>query len=240
MTALALRSVTAFYGGLAAVRDLELTLGVKEVVGLLGPNGAGKTTVLRAVSGMVKTTGGIEVFGTDTAGMRTEQIARLGVAHVPAGRGTFPELTVQENLDLALGLRPRQERHRRAADLDSVLEYFPVLGEYRRRRAGALSGGQQQMLAIARGLLTRPRILMVDEPTLGLAPQLAREILLQLRNLRDAWGISVLLVEQNAALALDVTDRVYVLAAGRVDRVSTASELTLADLAKSSYLGGTS
>jgi len=237
MNALELRGVSAYYGQVQALRGIDLALAEGEVVSLLGPNGAGKTTTLRAVSRMVRTSGTIEVYGRSISRQRPENVARLGVAHVPAGRGTFSDLTVQENLSLASGMRPRSTSGLVSADLDAVFGYFPILATFRDRRARALSGGQQQMLAIARGLLSRPRILMIDEPTLGLAPQLAREILGQLRTLRDDWNLSILLAEQNAALALHVTDRVYVLESGTVRLVRAAAELTLADVAASSYLG---
>ena len=237
MRALELRGVSAYYGQVQALRGIDLALAEGEVVSLLGPNGAGKTTTLRAVSRMVRTSGTIEVHGRSVNRQRPENVARLGVAHVPAGRGTFSDLTVQENLSLASGMRPRSMSGLASTDLDAVFGYFPILATFRDRRARALSGGQQQMLAIARGLLSRPRILMIDEPTLGLAPQRARDILGRLRTLRDDWNNSILLAEQNAALALQVTDRVYVLESGTVRLARAAAELTLADVAASSYLG---
>jgi branched-chain amino acid transport system ATP-binding protein len=236
MNVLELRGVSAFYGGVQALREVDIHLGENEVVGILGPNGAGKTTTLRALSRLVRTTGEVTVLGRSVGRLAPEAVARLGVAHVPAGRGTFTDLTVDDNILVASQLRPAAMRSQTNADVDTVFGYFPILAEFRHRRAGSLSGGQQQMLAIARGLLTRPRVLMVDEPTLGLAPQLAREILSRLHALRDEWNLSILLVEQNAALALGVTDRVYVLESGQVKLSSSSADLTLADLASSSYL----
>lgn len=236
MNVLELRGVNAFYGKVQALRNLDIHVEENEVVGILGPNGAGKTTALRSLSRLVRTTGEVTILGESVVRLNPETVARRGVAHVPAGRGTFVELTVGENLLLASQLRPSAMTRQAKDDLDTIFGYFPILAEYRHLRAGSLSGGQQQMLAMARGLLTRPKILMVDEPTLGLAPQLAREILSRLRALRDEWNLSILLVEQNAALALQVTDRVYVFESGRVKLSSRSEDLTLADLASSSYL----
>jgi branched-chain amino acid transport system ATP-binding protein len=234
---LELRQVRAAYGQVRVLHDVSLTVGPGELVALLGANGAGKTTVLRCVSRTLDAQGELTLSGQSIARRSTEAVAQMGVAHVPEGRGTFTDLTVVENLLLGARARARSLRSEMDRDLEAIYGYFPMLAEYRHRPAGLLSGGQQQMLALARALLARPRLLMIDEPSLGLAPMVARDIIALIGRLRTEWSLAVLLVEQNARLALDVADRAYVLQSGRVITSGTASELRKSDLLRSSYLG---
>jgi branched-chain amino acid transport system ATP-binding protein len=229
---LRLRGVAAFYGRVQALFGVDLDVGPGELVALLGANGAGKSTVLRAISRLVRTSGELSVNEHDLTRLSTDAVAR-----VPEGRGTFTELTVRENLTLAARARARRDRHLVVEDTQNVFEYFPSLKEFADRTAGSLSGGQQQMLAIARGVLARPQLLLVDEPSLGLAPMLAREILGRLGALRERWGLAILLAEQNAALALDVADRALILESGRVVASGRADELRRSDVVRASYLG---
>lgn len=235
MSLLQLDDVDAFYGRLQALRSLTIEVGEGEMVGILGPNGAGKTTTLRAISGLVRTTGRIELRGRDLTHLAADAIARAGIAHVPEGRGTFPQLSTRENLAVSAAARLRGRRAVRSA-VDEVLTYLPQLADHLDRPAGLLSGGQQQLLAIGRGLLSKPSLLMVDEPTLGLAPKLAQELVAHLRRLQQEVGFSVLLVEQNAALALGATDRVYVLDNGEAVEAASASALNVEGLSRR-YLG---
>jgi branched-chain amino acid transport system ATP-binding protein len=202
---------------------------------ILGANGAGKTTTLRAVCGMIKTAGEIRFDGQRIDGRATEDIVRLGIAHVPEGRGTFINLTVEENL--RLGAYGRRERGGLDEDFARVYQYFPVLHERRDQTAGTLSGGEQQMLAVARALMLRPRLLLLDEPSLGLAPLVVREIFRIVRTINRDQGVSVLLVEQNAAIALALADRAYLLETGRVVMSGAASELQKDESIRRSYLG---
>ncbi|HET8577900.1 MAG TPA: ABC transporter ATP-binding protein [Methylomirabilota bacterium] len=234
-TLLEARRLEATYGRTKVLHGLDFVVEEGGITTILGANGAGKTTTLRAVSGMVKTAGEVYFAGQRIDGRTTEDIARLGVAHVPEGRGTFVQLTVEENLRLgAYG-------HREGADfgreLARVCGYFPVLAERRRQIAGTLSGGEQQMLAIARGLMLRPRMLLLDEPSLGLAPMLVREIFRIVRAINQEERVSVLLVEQNASLALTLADHVYLLETGRVVMSGPASDLQKNDAIRRSYLG---
>ena len=238
MTAvLELADVRASYDGVQALHGLDLVVGEGEMVALLGANGAGKTTTLRAVSGTVRVTGHVRFDGRDVAGSAPHRVAALGIGHVPEGRGTFVDLTVAENLTLGTLARGRRLRNSIAADLDVVHELFPVLRESADRRAGALSGGQQQMLAIARAMLGRPRLLLVDEPSLGLAPMVTTEILRALRRLQGEWELSVLLAEQNARRALAIVDRAYVLESGRGVASGTAAQLQGDTAVQDAYLG---
>jgi branched-chain amino acid transport system ATP-binding protein len=202
---------------------------------ILGANGAGKTTSLRAVCGMVKTSGEIRFDGRRIDGRATEDIVRLGIAHVPEGRGTFVNLTVDENL--RLGAYGRRARGGLADDFERVYQYFPVLRQRRGQLAGTLSGGEQQMLAVARALMLRPRLLLLDEPSLGLAPLVVREIFRIVRAINRDEGVSVLLVEQNAAIALALADHAYLLETGRVVMSGAASELQRDESIRRSYLG---
>jgi branched-chain amino acid transport system ATP-binding protein len=230
---LALAEVDARYGPVQALRGVSLTVEEGEIVAILGANGAGKTTTLRAISGTVKRSGRIELAGRPLGRRGPESTARLGVAHVPEGRGTFSELTVWENLRLGAHVR----RGSLKADYARVAEYFPWLENRRTQQAGTLSGGEQQMLALARAVMQRPRLLLLDEPSLGLAPLVAAEIFRIVRELNEREGTAVLLVEQNARTSLSIASRAYVLEVGTVAYHGTSDELAQRDSIRKSYLG---
>jgi branched-chain amino acid transport system ATP-binding protein len=232
---LELEEVEARYGPVRALHGVSLDVGEGEVVAVLGANGAGKTTTLRAVSGTVRRSGRIVFAGRGIARSTPESVARLGIAHVPEGRGTLTELSVRENL--RLGAYVRRGRRTIRQDERRVQEYFPWLERRRDQRAGTLSGGEQQMLALARALMLRPRLVLLDEPSLGLAPIVVAEIFRIVRELNEREGVSVLVVEQNAALALDVSSRAYVLEAGRVALVGASDELRRHESVRRTYLG---
>jgi len=225
----------AQYGWTEVLHGLAFAVEAGGITTILGANGAGKTTTLRAVCGMVKTTGEVRFAGQRIDGRATEDIVRLGIAHTPEGRGTFVDLSVEENL--RLGAYVRRDTNGIGQDYERVYEYFPVLAQRRRQQAGTLSGGEQQMLAVARALMSRPRLLLLDEPSLGLAPLVVREIFRIVRTINKDEGVSVLLVEQNAALALDLADHVYLLETGRVVMDGPASDLKQNDAIRRSYLG---
>jgi branched-chain amino acid transport system ATP-binding protein len=229
------KDVHAQYGWTKVLHGVDFVVEEHGITTILGANGAGKTTTLRAVCGMVKTAGEIRFDGRRIESQATEDVVRLGIAHVPEGRGTFVNLTVEENL--RLGAYGRRERGRLAEDFERVYQYFPVLRERRAQVAGTLSGGEQQMLAVARALMLRPRLLLLDEPSLGLAPLVVREIFRIVRAINREEGVSVLLVEQNAALALDVADHAYLLETGRVVMSGLAGELRKNESIRRSYLG---
>lgn len=234
MTALLeLEGVEARYGPVQALRGISLTVGEGEVVAVLGANGAGKTTTLRAISGTVSRTGTVDLEGKALRG-GPETAARAGIAHVPEGRGTFVELTVDENL--RLGAYSRRDRQVKA-DLSRVAQYFPWMAERGGQRAGTLSGGEQQMLALGRALMSRPRLLLLDEPSLGLAPMIVREFFRIVRELNDSEGLTVLVVEQDARIALSISSRAYVLEVGRVAISGTSDELREDESVRRSYLG---
>jgi branched-chain amino acid transport system ATP-binding protein len=228
---LELDDVSARYGQVAALHGVSLTVGEGEVVALLGANGAGKTTTLRAVSGTVRRSGTVAIGGKKLARSGPENVARAGIAHVPEGRGIFAELTVWDNLRMGAYMR------RGRPDVKTVLEYFPWLEARRGQQAGTLSGGEQQMLALARAFLQRPRLLMLDEPSLGLAPLITREVFRVVGDLNQKEGLAVLVVEQNAAIALGVAARAYVLETGSVTLTGAADELRANDAVRSAYLG---
>jgi branched-chain amino acid transport system ATP-binding protein len=234
-TLLELDGVAARYGPVQALRDISLVVREGEVVAVLGANGAGKTTTLRAVCGMVPPRGRVEFDGRRIDGKASEDIARLGIAHVPEGRGTFVGFTVEENL--RLGAYVQRDRTAISQDMERVYGYFPVLGQRRRQAAGTLSGGEQQMLALGRALMLRPRLLLLDEPSLGLAPRVVQEFFRIVRAINQREGVSVLLVEQNAALALGLADRAYLLETGRVVLAGPASEIRKDDAVRRAYLG---
>jgi branched-chain amino acid transport system ATP-binding protein len=235
MALLELGDVIASYGDIKALHGVSLTVGEGEVVAVLGPNGAGKTTMLRAVSGTVRKTGEVVFDGRKVDRRAPEQIARLGVAHVPEGRGIYTQLSVRDNL--RMGAYTRRDRGGVKRDFERVVGYFPWLERRVGQKAGTLSGGEQQMLAIARAVMSRPRLLLLDEPSLGLAPIVSREIFRIVRALNDDEGVSVLLVEQNARAALEIASRAYVLEAGRVAVAGEAHTLQANESIRRVYLG---
>jgi branched-chain amino acid transport system ATP-binding protein len=232
---LEISDLRATYGPVRALHGVDVSVEEGHVVAILGPNGAGKTTTLRALTGMVRTTGRITFAGRSIAGLATEKIVRLGVAHIPEGRGTFPDMTVEENM--RLGAFTRRDGGKVRRDIDRWFDVFPRLKERRTQHAGSLSGGEQQMLAIARGLLLRPRLLLLDEPSLGLAPLLTQELFASLRQVKEEDNTTMLLVEQNANLALDLADSAYVLEAGRTVMSGPAEQIRTDDNVRRSYLG---
>jgi branched-chain amino acid transport system ATP-binding protein len=234
-TLLELEDVRARYGPVQALHGISLTVGAGEAVAVLGANGAGKTTTLRAVSGTVRRSGRIVFAGRAIARRPPEAVARTGIAHVPEGRGTLTELSVRENL--RIGAYVRRDRKAVAEDERRVLGYFPQLADRGRQRAGTLSGGEQQMLALARALMLRPRLLLLDEPSLGLAPLVVAEIFRIVRELNEEEGLAVLVVEQNAALALEASSRAYVLEVGRVAVEGPSADLRRDESVRRSYLG---
>ena len=223
------------YGETRVLHGVGFTVEARGITTILGANGAGKTTTLRAVCGMVPPKGRVELDGRRIDGKASEDIARLGIAHVPEGRGTFVGFTVEENL--RLGAYVRRDRAEVSRDMERVYGYFPVLGQRRRQAAGTLSGGEQQMLALGRALMLRPRLLLLDEPSLGLAPRVVQEFFRIVRAINQQEGVSVLLVEQNAALALGLADRAYLLETGRVVLAGPASEIRKDDAVRRAYLG---
>ncbi len=235
MPLLELRDVEARYGAVRALHGISLTVEEGEVVSLLGANGAGKTTTLRAISGAVRKTGDITFDGKSIARYAPESVARLGVAHVPEGRGLFAELTVWDNL--RMGAYVRGERKTFKHEAPRVLGYFPWLEARKHQQAGTLSGGEQQMLSLARALVSRPRLLMLDEPSLGLAPTVVRELFGIVNHLNAEEGLSVLVVEQNANIALDASARAYVLEVGKIAVSGTSDELRRHEGVRRSYLG---
>jgi branched-chain amino acid transport system ATP-binding protein len=234
MPLLELRGVAARYGPLEALHGIDLSVSEGEVVAVLGANGAGKTTTLRAISGTVRTSGDV-LFAGKPLSRRPEAVARAGIAHVPEGRGTFTQLSVDENL--RLGAHVRRDRAGVKTDYDRVLERFPILADRRGQAAGSLSGGEQQQLALARALMQRPRLLLLDEPSLGLAPLVVTEFFRVVGELNEQEGLSVLVVEQNAILALASSSRAYVLEVGRVAVAGTSAELQRHESVRRSYLG---
>jgi branched-chain amino acid transport system ATP-binding protein len=235
MALLAIENLSVHYGAIQALHGVSIAVEPGEIVTLIGANGAGKSTTLRAVSGLVKPSGGSVKFdGRDLAGLAAHKILRLGLAQVPEGRGIFPNLTVDENLDL--GAFARSNRKDVEDDRQRVFALFPRLKERLDQRAGTLSGGEQQMLAIGRALLARPRLLLLDEPSLGLAPQLVQTIFKIIREI-NASGTTIFLVEQNAHMALRVAHRAYVLEVGSVVMSGDAKQLAASDDVKKAYLG---
>ena len=232
---LALRGVVAGYGPSPVLHDLTLTVGEGEIVTLIGANGAGKSTTLRTIQGLVRTrAGAIHFRGQAIHALQTDAIVRLGLAHCPEGRLVFPRMTVRENLEM--GAFVRRDRAAIAADLERMLTTFPRLRERVAQRAGTLSGGEQQMLAIARSLMARPQLLLLDEPSLGLAPMLVQQIFQIIREINTA-GTAVLLVEQNARMALKVAARGYVLETGKIVLADTAAALAQNPDVQKAYLG---
>jgi branched-chain amino acid transport system ATP-binding protein len=232
---LELRSVNAYYGASQVLRNCSLQVEEGGITTLLGANGAGKTTTLRAICGMIRTRGEISFAGARIDGVSTENIVRRGVAHVPDGRGTFVDLTVEENLRVAAHIR--RDKGGVSADFERVYGYFPGLKERCRQYAGTLSGGEQQMLAISRALMLRPRLMLLDEPSFGLAPLVVREIFEIMRTINREQRVSIVLVEQNANLALGLADFGYVLETGRVVISGPTADLKNDPAVRRSYLG---
>jgi branched-chain amino acid transport system ATP-binding protein len=235
-TLLEVRDLHARYGNTQVLHGLNLDVAEGQVTALLGANGAGKTTTLRALCQlMVQTTGSITLDGVALNSRNTEQIARLGVGHVPDGRGTFMALSTEENL--RLGAFSRASREGLAQDMDKVYGYFPRLRERASQQAGTLSGGEQQMLAIGRALMGRPRLLLLDEPSFGLAPLVVKDIFAIMRRINQEEKVSILLVEQNAKLALDIADTAYLLETGRVVLQGSSADMRSNDAVRRAYLG---
>ncbi len=235
MTILQLSGVHAAYGATRVLHGMDFAMEERSITALLGANGAGKTTTLRAICGMVRTEGEIHFAGQPIQNRRTEDIARLGIAHVPDGRGTFLHLTTEENL--RLGAYTRKDRGAVARDLDRVYAYFPRLKERLQQQAGTLSGGEQQMLAVSRALMLAPKLMLLDEPSFGLAPLVVRELFGILRAINTEERVSMLLVEQNAAMALDLADRACVIETGRVVLSGRAADMKKDDAVRRAYLG---
>jgi len=233
-SALEIHGLRAGYGQINVLFDLELSVQPGEVVVILGANGAGKTTTMRAISGTVSRSGGITFGGNDISKLSPEAIVRAGIAHVPQGRGTFPELSVEDNLRAGAFVR---KDNGVGADIDRWFEFFPRLEERRTQKAGSLSGGEQQMLAIARALMSRPKLLLCDEPSLGLAPLITQELFGVIERLNREDGLSVLLVEQNANLAMKIASRVYLLETGRIVATGSSEELSADESIRKAYLG---
>ncbi|MBE2277235.1 MAG: ABC transporter ATP-binding protein [Rhodobacteraceae bacterium] len=235
MAFLQVDGLDAWYGKTQVLFGCDITLDEGGVIAVLGANGAGKTTLLRALSGMVRRQGRIVIDGTPADQLSPEAVVRLGVAHVPEGRGTFGRLTVEENLRLAAIIRKDAAGVRR--DFTRVYDYFPRLHERRSQQAGTLSGGEQQMLAIGRALMLAPKLMLLDEPSFGLAPQVRRDIFLILKDISRSSGVSMLVVEQNAALALDLASHAYLLETGRIVLSGTADSFLADDTVRRTYLG---
>ena len=231
---LEVKNLRAGYGPTQVLFGLDFAVAEGGVTALLGANGAGKTTTLRAVSGLIRPEGEVLLAGQRITGLMTESIARLGVAHVPDGRGTFMELTVEENFRLGSYTRRDPDV---PADFARMWEWFPRLKQRWRQQAGTLSGGEQQMLAVARALLLKPKLLLLDEPSFGLAPLIVQDIFGILRRIREESGVGILLVEQNANLALDLADHAYLLETGRIVMSGPAAEIRQDEAIRRSYLG---
>jgi len=234
-TLLSARQLCAFYGATRVLHGIDFDIVEGNVTAFLGANGAGKTSTLRALSGMIATSGEIDFAGQPLAGKSTEERARLGIAHVPEGRGTFSRMTIEENLQL--GAMSRSDRAGIKADIELVFDYFPRLRERAHQQAGTMSGGEQQMLAIGRALMMRPKLMLLDEPSFGLAPLLVDEVYAILRKLKDDEGVSMLLVEQNAVVALALADQAYLIETGEIVMSGLAREIGRDENIRRAYLG---
>jgi len=232
---LEVRNLHAGYGPTEVLHGLSFSIEEGSISALLGANGAGKTTTLRALCGMVRTSGEVLFAGQRIDGKATEDIVRMGVAHVPDGRGTFTDLTTEENL--RLGAYARREHGSVAEDYERMYRLFPILSERRHQQAGTLSGGQQQMLAVARALMLRPRLLLLDEPSFGLAPMLVKEIFEVMRDINRTQKVTILLVEQNAAMALKLADHAYLVETGSIIMSGSSKDLMNDDAVRRAYLG---
>ncbi len=235
MALLDVTELRAGYGPADVLRGVNFAVEQGGITAILGANGAGKTTLLRAVCGMVRRAGSIRFDGRALESMITEDVARAGIAHVPDGRGTFLEFTTEENL--RIGAYTRRDKLAVAQDFERIYTYFPRLRERRHQQAGTLSGGEQQMLAVSRALMLRPRLLLLDEPSFGLAPLVVQDIFRILREINASEGVSVLLVEQNAALALELADHAYLLETGEVVMSGTAETIRANETVRRAYLG---
>jgi branched-chain amino acid transport system ATP-binding protein len=235
MSLLDVDDLAAGYGPVTVLRNISFAVNEGQIVTILGPNGAGKTTTLRALSGIVRRDGRIIFDGHDLSRLTPERIARQGIAHVPEGRGTFTTLTVEENL--RVGAYARRDKADVKRDMSRCFEYFPRLGERRRQHAGRMSGGEQQMLAVARALMQRPRLMLLDEPSLGLAPIVTRELFSILETIAKEENVTLLIVEQNANLVLRFADYAYVLESGRMALSGEAAEIRSDEGIRRSYLG---
>jgi branched-chain amino acid transport system ATP-binding protein len=235
MALIAAKDLHAQYGPTRVLHGINFSMEKGTITTLLGANGAGKTTTLRALCGMVRTQGEVSFEGQRIDGRATEDIVRLGIAHVPDGRGTFVNLTTEENL--RLGAYVRKDRENVEPDLERVFGYFPRLKERRAQQAGTLSGGEQQMLAVSRALMLRPKLMLLDEPSFGLAPLIVKELFGILRAVNEKEQVSMLVVEQNAAMALDLADQAYLIETGRIVLSGAAADIKKDDAVRRSYLG---
>ncbi len=236
MTAmLTIKDLRAYYGQVQALHGLDLALNEGSVTTLLGANGAGKTTTLRAICNMLRSTGNIAFEGKSLTGMSTENIVRLGIAHVPQGRGTFTNMTVEENLEL--GGISRSDKQQIKDDIGRMYAHFPVLEKRHTQQAGTLSGGEQQMLAVARALMLRPRLMLLDEPSFGLAPLIVRDLFGILGKINREDKVTILVVEQNAQLALELAEKAFVIETGRIVMSGSAKEIANNEDIRKSYLG---
>ena len=229
------RGLGASYGATRVLQALDLAVPAGGIVTMLGANGAGKTTTLRAICNMVRSTGAIEFDGATLSGRSTENIVRLGIAHVPQGRGTFTTMTVEENLQL--GAITRKDKAGVVSDIERMYDHFPVLKQRHTQQAGTLSGGEQQMLAVARALMLRPRLMLLDEPSFGLAPLIVRDLFKILGKINREDKVTILVVEQNAQLALELADKAYVIETGRIVMSGSAAEIADNEDVRKSYLG---
>ena len=233
---LSIKNIDVFYGNIQALRGISLEVEKGEIVSLIGANGAGKSTTLKAISGLIHPkNGSIDFEGTDITNKPAQDIVKLGISQVPEGRRTFARMTVMENLELGAYLRKDKEGIKNS--FDRVFERFPILGERRSQKAGTLSGGEQQMLAMGRALMSQPKLLLLDEPSMGLAPMLVQEIFNIIKTINEA-GTTILLVEQNANMALSIADKAYVLETGQIVLSGTAQELQQSEEVRKAYLGG--
>ena len=235
MNLLEVKNLNAWYGATQALFDVSFDLKQGGISTILGANGAGKTTTLRSMCQTVKTSGEVVFLGDRISGLATDKIVRMGMAHVPDGRGTFTDLTVEENL--RLGAYSRKDKDAVSEDIEGVFEHFPRLKERLYQQAGTLSGGEQQMLAISRALMLRPKLLLLDEPSFGLAPLIVQEIFEIMRNINKTNGVSMLLVEQNASLALNLADHAYLLETGNVVLSGPAEDIRSDESVRRTYLG---
>jgi branched-chain amino acid transport system ATP-binding protein len=236
LTMLEIKNLNVHYGVIHALKNISLTVNSGEIVTLIGANGAGKTTTLRTISGLIKATNGeILLEGKNITTLSAPQRVELGISQVPEGRRIFPDMSVMENLELGAFLRKDKAEIKK--DMDMVFGKFPILGNRRRQTAGTLSGGEQQMLAMGRALMSRPRILLMDEPSMGLAPLLVREIFETVKDINKA-GTTILLVEQNASMALSIAHRAYVIETGSIVISGTGEELAKSSEIQKAYLGG--